>query len=83
MSLRYPSLRLHGSSSLSVIRTFKRLVSGQIRCFGALFIILREALFFILKRSPATSENDPSDDPKSGRDCVLKQAAETEYMRRK
>ena len=29
MSLRYPLLRLHGSSSLSVIRTFKRLVSGH------------------------------------------------------
>ena len=32
---------------------------GQQNYFGALLIILRGALFIILKLTPATSENDP------------------------
>jgi len=53
------------------------------RCFGALLIILRGALFSILKLTPATSENDPLFEPKRRPFFLSQQAVETKIMRRK
>ena len=51
------------------------------RCFGALLIILRGALFSILKLTPATSENDPWFEPKSGPSILLRQVVEMRIIR--
>ena len=50
-------------------------------CFGALLIILRGALFSILKLTPATSENDPLFEPKSGPSILLRQVVEMRIIR--
>ena len=49
--------------------------------FGALLIILRGALFSILKLTPATSENDPWFEPKSGPSILLRQVVEMRIIR--
>ena len=50
-------------------------------CYGALLIILRGALFSILKLTPATSENDPWFEPKSGPSILLRQVVEMRIIR--
>ena len=80
MSLFSLTFRQIRGSSFSVSRTLKGVVRGHI-CFGALLIILRGALFSILKLTPATSENDPLFEPKSGPSILLRQVVEMRIIR--
>ena len=52
-------------------------------CFGALLIILRGALFSILRHSSGTLENDPWFEPKRRPFFLSQPAVETEFMRRR
>ena len=56
---------------------------GIYSCFGALLIILRGALFSILRHSSGTLENDPWFEPKRRPFFLSQPAVETEFMRRR